>query len=104
MQHIENLVLSSAEVIEESSILIFFNSEWQQDNIHQLAKLVFAQLPGAMEIERVQGADRESIRIQWQQGFFVLNFECYSQSCWLEAEDEASRENLGLLHLQLVNN
>ena len=103
MRNIEYLNITSTEFLEESVILFSFNNEWQQEDIKQLSKLIIAQLLGVSTIEHVQGADREMVRIWWQQGYFVLNFEYYSQSCWLEAEDENSREKLGFLYQQLLN-
>jgi hypothetical protein len=49
-------------------------------------------------LEIIMGADRAYQRFEYQSDFFTLQFECNSQSCWIEAEDETSRQALPQLY------
>ncbi|KGJ97325.1 DUF3630 family protein [Colwellia psychrerythraea] len=77
-----------------------FQNDWYQENIDVLIELLF--LPN-MQItiqERIIGADRENIRFNWNNTYYILNFECNSQSCWIEGQDVLSTEKL--IHLKSV--
>ena len=102
MQAIENLKINSVELIDGAIIQIALNCDWPQESTAKIAKLVVTQANGAAEFEHILGADRESFRIQWRQQFFSLHFECYSQSCWLEADEAASQELIYELYAQLA--
>jgi hypothetical protein len=56
--------------------------------------MIFNNLTEVTITENTQGADRSNIRFNYKTGRFLLNFECYSQSCWVEPEDELSGEFL----------
>jgi hypothetical protein len=84
-----------------SNITFQFANFWYQDDIECLSSKVIEVLPNIRVIEMIKGADRENIRLVWQeQYYYSLSFDCYSQSCWLEGEDEASNEQLKMF----VNN
>ncbi|HBY86298.1 MAG TPA: DUF3630 domain-containing protein, partial [Colwellia sp.] len=38
----------------------------------------------------------------WNSHYFVLNFDYYSQSCWIEGQDTQSTELLATLHLAIT--
>ena len=44
---------------------------------------------------------QENIRFSWENHYFVLNFDCYSQSCWLEGQGSKSTESLANLYSAL---
>ena len=44
---------------------------------------------------------QENIRFSWENHYFVLNFDCYSQSCWLEGQGSKSTESLANLYAAL---
>jgi hypothetical protein len=52
--------------------------------------------------DKIIGADRENIRFSWKDCYFVLNFDYYSQSCWIEGQDSASTQELATLHLAIT--
>lgn len=83
-------------------ITISFENDWFQDDIELLISLVFKPLLAVNIQEKIVGADRENIRFTWQEHFFILNFDCYSQSCWLEGQDNKSTDYLALLYQELT--
>jgi len=81
--------------LENSHIAFYFACFWYQEDIEQLTESILTNLSKIQVLETIQGADRENVRFHWHEKFyFVLNFDCYSQSCWLEGEDEKSIEQL----------
>lgn len=75
----------------DKQITVFFEQSWFQEDIPQLQQLVLDNISDHQVLEVIQGADRENIRFRWLAAEFVLNFEIYSQSCWICAQDEASQ-------------
>ena len=82
---------------------ITFTVSWYQEDIHSLIELMFKPIMPLNIQESISGADRENIRFEWHQHRFVVNFDCYSQSCWVEGQDEQSKANLSTLHEILEN-
>jgi hypothetical protein len=81
------------------SFLNFSHRFWFQEDINQLYQDVFSLLDDIEIKEVISGADRENIRFSWQINYdFILNFDCYSQSCWLEAENELSQTKISMLY------
>lgn len=75
------------EKMDEENLLQFiFEKAWFQEDILELQNNIMSKLESVSVIEHVKGADREDIRFSWSGGAFYLRFECYSQSCWIEAE------------------
>ena len=74
--------------LNDSLILITFVQLWDQDDIEQLAQMVLAKIANHQLLETVIGADRQYYRIRVNDEYLVLHFESYSNSCWLEAEDQ----------------
>ena len=92
-------VLTSFQ-LERGHVSFTFSCFWYQEDITWLSKQVFSLLPQVNIVETISGADRENIRLSWQGIYhFCLNFDYYSQSCWLEGEDEVSSEKLEILIL-----
>jgi hypothetical protein len=80
---------------EQGYIVFYFHSFWYQEEIKFLSEQLLSSLSTIQLLETIAGADRENIRFIWQINYyFSLNFDCYSQSCWLEGEDEKSHEQL----------
>jgi len=87
-------VIASIQLGDEQ-IVFHFIEFWYQEDIGSLSAKVLAYLSQVRILETIQGADRENIRFTWQMKYyFSLNFDCYSQSCWLEGEDDVSKEQL----------
>ena len=80
----------SLEILDNHALLIAYNSVWYQDDICLMKEVIIKKLPAANTIESLVGADRESLRFSWRSHAFMLHFEYYSQSCWIEAESEPS--------------
>ena len=77
---------------------------WYQEDIKCFYDRLFSLLDDITIKEIISGADRENIRFLWQQrDDFILNFDCYSQSCWLEAENEFSQQQIPALFNSLTN-
>ena len=65
--------------------MLNYSKEWQQENISVLVQDITGLIPSIKLIESILGADRESFRLEWQHQQYLLNFDVYSQSIWLEA-------------------
>ena len=76
----------------DNIIDVRFSESWYQEDIAALSTLIFSLLPDVIVIEKQLGADRETYRLNIENNYVVLNFDYYSQSCWLEPESE--RDNL----------
>lgn len=81
---------------------VTFKHQWYQENIEALIALLFLPIIPVAIQEKIIGADRENIRFSWDDCYFVLNFDYYSQSCWIEGQDSASTEQLATLHLAIT--
>jgi len=101
MQALKNVQIKSMSLFEQRSLLINFNQEWFQENINQLKEYLLEQCSNIKELEVTIGADRAYIRFEYQRDFFTFQFECNSQSAWIEAEDETSRKTLPQLFSEL---
>jgi len=72
----------------DKQITIFFEQDWFQEDIGELSQSILKRIPDNEIKESTYGADREDIRFQWQHAAFMLNFDYYSQSCWISAHSE----------------
>jgi nicotinamidase-related amidase len=72
---------------ENQQITVFFNQSWFQEDIASLHQLLLKKIPNHCVKESIMGADRESVRLQWRDTEFMLNFDCYSQSCWFDTQE-----------------
>ncbi|WP_138140218.1 DUF3630 family protein [Colwellia psychrerythraea] len=81
---------------------VTFKNDWCQENIATLIDLLFLPIMPVTMQEKIIGADRENIRFRWDNNNFVLNFDYYSQSCWIEGQDSPSTEQLATLHLAMT--
>ncbi|WP_077339755.1 DUF3630 family protein [Pseudocolwellia agarivorans] len=93
----ETLKISSVELVNQTSLQITFVAGWYQEDIPLLTSLVLSLLKDHYLIETTQGADREYTRFKWQDDYFILNFECYSESCWIENETKTNTPLLNLI-------
>jgi hypothetical protein len=87
---------------QDDYLNVKFNNDWYQDNISQLIELLFPPINPIIIQEKIIGADRENIRFSWNDCYFVLNFEYYSQSCWIEGQNNNSLQPLMDLHLAMT--
>lgn len=106
--HSADLRIDASFLLEDQQIRFSFKKEpqayWHQEDVKSFYESLFSLVENIVIKEVISGADRENIRFLWQQRYdFVLNFDCYSQSCWLEAENEFSERQLLALHTAWVN-
>tara|TARA_B110000467_G_scaffold160960_1_gene181182 strand:+ start:173 stop:505 length:333 start_codon:yes stop_codon:yes gene_type:complete len=93
MAHLKRVITSVK--IESQYLGIFYEDIWYQEDIAAIQQSLLSMVKEAKVVEKIFGADRENIRFIWKNQYhFVLNFDCYSQSCWLEAEDDLSFKHL----------
>ncbi len=85
-------------LIINQQISVIFEQSWFQEDIETLSQLILVKLPKHIIKEVTFGADRENIRFQWQHAEFMMNFDYYSQSCWINAQDENSLTNIEPLY------
>lgn len=93
--------------LQQRLLLITFKDRWDQDNIASLSELLFQRLSNdSLQhlniVEHINGADRECIRFRYNNAYFILHFECYSNSCWVEPEDQIDTDMLRVIY-QLLN-
>jgi len=86
----------------DNQITITFNTEWFQEDISTLSQLILSKIPHHQLKEKIIGADRENLRFTWQTSEFLLNFDYYSQSCWINAHDEISQMTILALNKLLT--
>ena len=87
---------------QQDHLNIIFKNEWYQEDIPQLIDLIISPKMVIVIQENNQGADREDVRFSWCEHYFVLNFDYYSQSCWIEGQDIVSTEHLSELHSVII--
>ncbi len=87
---------------QQEYLNVQFSMHWYQEDINSLLELLLQPILPVRIQETISGADRENIRFEWQQKFFILNFECCSQSCWIEGQDAPSKQLLSRLYASLV--
>ncbi|MCJ8294511.1 MAG: DUF3630 family protein [Colwellia sp.] len=88
-------------IYQADHLSVSFKNDWYQENIAALITLLLSPIMPVTIQEKIIGADRENIRFCWQDHYFVLNFDCYSQSCWLEGQGSKSTEYLAHLYAVL---
>jgi hypothetical protein len=83
----KNTIISLQYIPENTYYLtINFANSWYFDEIPALFSHLMTKLTNASLIEQLLGADRYTYRIYWQQQHWLIHFESYSESCWLEHE------------------
>ena len=87
---------------QEEHLNVIFKNDWYQENISQLIDLLFFPIKPVVIQQKIIGADRENIRFSWNDCYFVLNFEYYSQSCWIEGQDGENIQQLMDLYLAMT--
>ncbi len=105
MQQVSKEIFIDSIQLIERAIVVNLKSHWFQEDICQIQQVLLA-LDDSVEIqERIIGADRETVRFVWQSKYYyLLNFDCYSQSCWFEPQDEVSQNQLQKLLKSLQQN
>ncbi len=97
MLRVNKWLISAGEVIEGTTLSITFTKSWFQDDLEEIRQQVFLTISEVTKIENILGADRENTRFIWKNQYFTLNFEYYSQSCWIEVEGTANSKVLNTL-------
>jgi hypothetical protein len=92
----------SCKAITTTAIILDCQYDWSQDDLALMVEQYFQQYPSLKKIEWSQGADLVSVRFKWHQHDFSLNFECYSQSIWVECPEHNSAVLLAKLS-QVIN-
>ncbi|NMP30636.1 DUF3630 family protein [Thalassotalea sp. M1531] len=83
----------------QDNIEIRLSESFDDEDIQSLVNLVLNEVDGAKIIEHIPGADRYNVRFTVLASNFVLNFEVYSQSCWIELESGDGEELVKLNQL-----
>lgn len=87
---------------EHKHLTLMFSHPWFQEDIESLTEFIFLLVKPVLIQEKILGADRENIRFSWQGYYFILNFDCCSQSCWVEGQDDQSNKHLVTLYSTLI--
>ncbi|MDN3652972.1 DUF3630 family protein [Thalassotalea ponticola] len=80
--------------INNHTVAITFTDDWQIEQTEDLAKHILSYLDEHQVLEKVIGADRFDCRFRFLQCDFVLHFEHYSESCWIEAQDRFNQRGV----------
>jgi len=93
----------STELINQDSLQVRFIRPWYQEDISDLTTYVLSFISDHYITENTVGADRAYCRFEWQAQHYILNFECYSESCWIENENLPDKNSLYALkqHIDL---
>lgn len=86
MQQLNHIVLQ-----DDSCLVLDFNHQWYQDDLTQLINVFFLSFQLLTKVEHIHGADCECVRFTYCDLSFILNFECYTRSCWIEAESHVDQ-------------
>lgn len=82
------------QLLDQQAITCLFNQYWYYEDIPLLSELVFNQLRHVSTVEHISGADREDIRFCWRDVNYIIYFESYGQSCWIESETPENANSL----------
>ncbi|NMP16968.1 DUF3630 family protein [Thalassotalea sp. Y01] len=74
--------------INSHTVSLDLANQWDQEQALSLSQEILAKLGQHQVIETIAGADRFDCRFRFAEQDFVLHFEHYSESCWIEADDE----------------
>jgi hypothetical protein len=88
----------------QQSLVLKYNKLWDQDDVEAMAQAFFNQLADARIIETILGADRVCYRFDYLSQYFILQYETYTSSCWIESEDHQGHEQLSQLAQYLMIN
>ena len=97
------LPIQNIKLIENNHeyLNVIFIANWYQEDVNNLVELLFEPIMPLNIQESIIGADRVNTRFDWHQHHFVVNFEFYSHSCWIEGQDELSKKYLLTLYEML---
>ncbi|MBL4823448.1 MAG: DUF3630 family protein [Colwellia sp.] len=87
-----------------NQITVLFKQHWFQEDITKLRQLLLSNVANLCIKDIVIGADLENVRFQWLDTEFTINFDYYSQSCWIDTQDSYSIEKTHSLFKLLVQN
>lgn len=79
-------VLLSSEK-HEDILFIEIDQYWFFEDIKTMTEYLFSLIDDIKTTEVMTGADRKSVRFMWRKAHCIIHFECYSQSCWIEAQE-----------------
>ena len=102
MSHLITLQSFQSLTYQVDHLNVKFVNDWYQEDINELIVLLCLPIQPIVIQDKIIGADRENIRFSWHDCYFVLNFDYYSQSCWIEGQDGASSKELMALHLEIT--
>lgn len=85
--------IAAVELINTLVLQVQFGADWVMEDSKVLADELL-NIMSTKVIERIEGADLYSIRFQFENAEFLLNFEEYSHSCWFECAIERDASSL----------
>lgn len=91
------------ELTEQQTIIFRFEQYWESEEIVDLQSQITRMITDIDEVEQVQGADRQYLRFSWQGYSYILQFESYGQSCWLESDAANEAEAINVIHQHLLS-
>lgn len=92
------------KALTEVAIVFEYTKFWFEENVEQTVKHFTDSYDDLDLLEVLNGADRLSARIEWQQNQYLFHVEHYSESVWLESVDEHAQAELPILYRYLETN
>ena len=93
MEISSNIAITSVTLINSKVLQVQFNVDWTIEDTAQLTQKLLS-LTAIQVIDVTQGADIETTRVKFDNSEFLLTFEEYSHSCWLECISDEDCQGL----------
>lgn len=77
------------------------NFTWQNEEIIAFTHSFFQHLINMHLIEKIEGADKQSLRFSYQKNEFILNIECICEAIWIEAYTPSTEEDFNALFQEI---
>jgi len=95
-----NIKIIDLEEIDLKTLQLHFNVEWTMDDKAAVIEHILL-LTSAKTLAVAEGADLYCLRIKLGVSEFLLNFEEYSNACWLECVTDQDISGLQKIKLLL---
>lgn len=96
------VAIKSTQRVAENALSIEFDLPWMMDNLSPFIDHVLNACGITVVNEVILGADLHCVRFTYKEDVFLLQFEEYSQSSWIESETPGGEAHLMTLESLLV--
>lgn len=96
------IAIKSTQRVADNALSIEFDSPWMMDDLSPFIDHVINVCGITTVNEVILGADLHCVRFTYEEDVFLLQFEEYSQSSWIETETPEGEVHLMTLESLLV--